>query len=100
MNRKEERLLSPALSSTEEEREKSARRRFGGRMREWFRGILSPTGSRRGSNPGAGCIRGGAAVLVTIRCHDHGLLLFSGGCQRFFKLFFGGDFERFVMAYR
>jgi len=29
MNRKEERLLTPALSSTEEEREKRARRRFG-----------------------------------------------------------------------
>ncbi len=41
MNRKEERLLTPALSSTEEEREKRARRRVGGSMRESFRGNLS-----------------------------------------------------------
>ena len=40
MNRKEERLLTPALSSTEEEREKRAKRRFGGSMRECIRGNL------------------------------------------------------------
>ncbi len=41
MNRKEERLLSPALPSTEEGREKRARGWFGGSMRECFRGSLS-----------------------------------------------------------
>ncbi len=64
MNRKEERLLTllrqkryggqAALSSTEEEREKRARGRFWGSMREWFRGSLSPALSsiewRRGRN--------------------------------------------------
>ena len=43
VNRKEERLLTPALSSTEEEREKKALGRFGGIMRECFRGNLSST---------------------------------------------------------
>jgi len=54
MNRKEVRLLSPALSSTEEERDKnaSARRRFWGSIGEWFRGILSsPPSEERAACP-------------------------------------------------
>ena len=56
MNRKEGRLLTPALSSTEEEREKRARRRFGGSMRECIRGSLSspPSEERAGVRSSVG----------------------------------------------
>jgi len=47
MNRKEKRLLSPALSSTEEEREKKARHRFGFNVRKLsWKSLLA--GAKRG----------------------------------------------------
>ncbi len=65
MNRKEERLLTPALPSTEEGREKRARRRFRGSMREWFRGNLSPALSSLGRNRGRRGHRAGYRAQCT-----------------------------------
>ena len=77
MNRKEERLLTPALPSTEEGREKRARRRFRGSMREWFRGNLSPALSSLGRNRGRRGHRAGYRAQCTHKVRGS---LSSQGC--------------------